>query len=92
VPELPPFTLIPRANPSKFKQLTQRKGGTNSVNLAKIAHGIYAPVGRLYSKFWSNLSKISVLGVLYPYSCTDGDENRREGVDLRDKKPKSASE
>jgi len=33
----------------------------------------YAPVGRLYSTFWSNLSKkISFGGVLYPYRCTDG--------------------
>jgi len=30
----------------------------------------YAPVGHFYSTFWSNLSKISVLGLLYPNCCT----------------------
>jgi len=51
------------------------KRGTNSANLLKTAQGIgYAPAGRLYSAFWSNLSKNFSFGVLYPYRCTDGGE------------------
>jgi len=34
----------------------------------------YAPAGRLYSTYWSNLSKSFSLGVLYPHRCTDGGE------------------
>jgi len=31
----------------------------------------YASVGHLYFTFWSNLSKNFILGVLYPYRCTN---------------------
>jgi len=34
----------------------------------------YAPVGRLKSTFWSNLSKNFSFGVVYPYCWTDGGE------------------
>jgi len=47
----------------------------------KIAQGI-RPSGRLYSTFWSNLSKIFSFGVLYPYSCTNGGEIWHGGEDL----------
>jgi len=42
------------------------KRGTNSANTNS--------VGRLYSTFWSNLSKNLSFGVLCPYRCTDGGE------------------
>jgi len=47
----------------------------------KIAEEIH-PCGRLHSTFWSNLSTISVFGVLHPCRCTDGVKfGKKEGTD-----------
>jgi len=50
------------------------KRDTNSANFVKIAQGI-RPLRGIYIPHFDQISvKISVLGVLYPYRCTDGGE------------------
>jgi len=49
------------------------KYGTNSANFGESAKG-YALRGVYIPKFGPISVKFSVLGVLYPYRCTDGGE------------------
>jgi len=57
------------------------KYGTNSANFGEIAKG-YALRGVYIPKFGPISVKFSVLGVLYPYRCTDGGEIWHGRVDL----------
>ena len=46
--------------------------GVQSLQTLRKTRMGYAAAGRLYSEFWSNLSKNFSFGVLYSYCCIGG--------------------
>jgi len=73
---------------SKSNQILTANASWNAVQTLQIlwkSRKRYAPVGRLYSTFWSNLSKNFSFCGPTPCHCTDGGEIWHGGGDLRAK-------
>jgi len=81
-----PSTQNPHNPLSKSNEILTANASWNAIQTLQIlwkSHKGYAPLGRLYSTFWSNLSKNFSFGVLYPYRCSDGGEIWHGGGDPR---------